>query len=228
MKLLFYNELDPKKIPNFKKVKSFLEADDFRSAEVKKVGNDLYRAKLDRSNRLLFSLRVYGGQTYALILECIPNHAYEKSRFLKRDAPIDEDKIPAIDALDEEHAESLPYINPNLPTFNLLDKIISFDKAQADVYQLHPPLIIIASAGSGKTVLTLEKMKEWEGDILYVTRSPYLVHNSRNLYFSLGYENENQNIDFFSFQEYLESIRVPKGVDLSYREFSIWHGRQRV
>nr|VFJ58067.1 MAG: Superfamily I DNA or RNA helicase [Candidatus Kentron sp. FM]VFJ67026.1 MAG: Superfamily I DNA or RNA helicase [Candidatus Kentron sp. FM]VFK08198.1 MAG: Superfamily I DNA or RNA helicase [Candidatus Kentron sp. FM] len=228
MKILFYNELNPKGIPNFRKLKGFLEADDFHSAEVKKVGDDLYRAKLDKSNRLLFSLRVYQGQTYALILECIPNHAYEKSRFLKGNAPIDENKIPAIEALDKEQTRPLVYINPDLPTFNLLDKIISFDEIQADVYRLHPPLIIIGSAGSGKTALTLEKMKEWPGDILYVTRSPYLVHNSRNLYFSQGYENEDQNIDFFSFQEYLESIQVPKGQDLSYREFAIWHGRQRL
>nr|VFJ56473.1 MAG: Superfamily I DNA or RNA helicase [Candidatus Kentron sp. DK] len=226
MKLLFYNELDTKGIPNFRKVKSFLEADDFRSAEVKKIGPDLYRAKLDRSNRLLFSVRAYQGERYALILECIANHAYDKSRFLKGDAPIDENKIPAVKDPGGEEAAPLVYVNPNLPTFHLLDKILSFDEAQAAVYQLQPPLIIIGSAGSGKTALTLEKIKEWEGDVLYVTRSPYLVHNSRNLYFALGYENEAQNLDFFSFQEYLESIRVPEGMDLSYREFVLWHQRQ--
>ena len=37
MRVLLYNELDPAEIPNFTKLKTFLEADDFRSAEVKKV-----------------------------------------------------------------------------------------------------------------------------------------------------------------------------------------------
>ena len=83
MKVLLYNELNPARIPNFPKLKGFLEAEDFRSAEVKKVGENLYRAKLDRSNRLLFSIRRYKEEAYALILEYIANHAYEKSRFLR-------------------------------------------------------------------------------------------------------------------------------------------------
>lgn len=228
MKVLLYNELDTGKIPNFKKVKTFLETDDLRSAEVKKVGDDLYRAKLDRSNRLLFTIKSYRSQAHALILEYIPNHAYEKSRFLSCDAAIDENKIPAVEQLEEAETQPLVYVNPALPTFNVLDKIISFDQAQADIYHLQPPLIIIGSAGSGKTAVTLEKMKEWVGDILYVTRSPYLVHNSRNLYFAQGYDNEDQNIDFLSFQEYLESIQVPQGRELSYREFALWHSRHRV
>ena len=228
MRVLLYNELNPGKIPSFKKVEAFLEADDFRSAEVKKVGDNLYRAKLDRSNRLLFAIHSYKDEAYALILEYIANHAYENSRFLNSGASIDENKIPAVDSPAAVEARPLVYVNPRLPSFNLLDKIISFDQAQAEIYRLQPPLIIIGSAGSGKTALTLEKMKEWVGDILYVTRSPFLVHNSRNLYFAQGYENEDQNIDFLSFQEYLESIHVPQGRELSYREFAQWHGLQRV
>lgn len=228
MKVLLYNELDPARIPNFRKVKRFLETDDLRSAEVKKVGDNLYRAKLDRSNRLLFTIKRYQDHPHALILEYIPNHAYEKSRFLKSDAAIDENNIPAVEKLEEAETQPLVYVNPELPTFNLLDKIISFDQAQADIYHLQPPLIIIGSAGSGKTAVTLEKMKAWIGDILYVTRSPYLVHNSRNLYFDQGYENEDQNLDFLSFLEYLESIQIPHGREMSYREFAQWHGRHRV
>ncbi len=228
MRVLLYNELNPSKVPNFEKVEAFLEANDFRSAEVKKVGDNLYRAKLSRSDRLLFAIHSYKDEAYALILEHIAGHAYEKSRFLSTGASINEHKIPVVDSLAEVQARPLAFVNPRLPSFNLLDKIISFDEAQAEVYRLQPPLIIIGSAGSGKTALTLEKMKEWVGDILYVTRSPFLVHNSRNLYYAQGYENEDQNIDFLSFQEYLESIHVPQGRELSYREFAQWHSRHRV
>jgi len=77
-------------------------------------------------------------------------------------------------------------------------------------------------------VLTLEKMKEAVGDILYVTRSPYLVHNSRDLYYAAGYANEDQQIDFLSFQEYLESIQVPAGREMHFREFSAWFARRRM
>ena len=228
MKILLYNELNPNKIPNFKKMAAYLEADDFHSAEVKKVGDNLYRAKLDRSNRLLFAIHRFDEERYALVLECIANHAYEKSRFLSRNAAVDEDKIPLIKDPGKVLPEPLVYINSRLPTFNLLDKIISFDDVQKAIYDVLPPVIIIGSAGSGKTVLTLEKMKETVGDILYVTRSPYLVHNSRDLYYATNYQNEDQQIDFLSFGEYLESIHVPKGREIPFREFAQWFNRHRT
>lgn len=228
MDVLLYNQLNPRKIPNFKKMKGFLEADDFRSAEVKKVGDNLYRARLDRSNRLLFSIYRYEDQPYILALECIEQHAYDKSRFLRRGATVDESKIPAVDHPQRVEAEPLVYLNPKLSTFNLLGKVISFDDAQQAVYSLQPPLIVIGSAGSGKTALTLEKMKEAPGDVLYVTRSPYLVHNSRNLYYSLGYENDDQDISFLSFAEYLASLRVPEGREISFRDFDQWFVRHRA
>jgi UvrD-like helicase family protein len=228
MKVLLYNELDPAKIPNFAKMRRLLEAGDFRSAEVKKVGDHLYRARLDRSNRLLFALRRYQGETYVLALECIHQHAYEKSRFLSHGATIDEAKIPDVPAPDQAEADALPYVNPGTPVFHLLDKVLSFDEAQEEVYRVPPPLIVIGPAGSGKTALSLEKMKEAVGSVLYVTRSRYLVHNSRNLYYSLGYANEAQEIDFLSFDDYLQSIHVPPGREVSFRAFAHWVGRQRL
>ena len=228
MEVLLYNQLNPRKIPNFKKMKGFLEADDFRSAEVKKVGDNLYRARLDRSNRLLFSIYRYQEQAYVLALECIEQHAYDKSRFLRHGTTIDENKIPVVDSPVKAEPEPLIYLNPKLPTFNILDKVISFDDVQQAVYTVQPPLIVIGSAGSGKTALTLEKMKEAPGDVLYVTRSPYLVHNSRNLYYALDYANDNQDVSFLSFAEYLASLRVPEGRELAFRDFDQWFTRHRA
>ena len=93
-------------------MKGFLEAGDFRSADVKKVGHNLYRARLDISNRLLFSLYRYQDHTYILVLEYIAHHAYNKSRFLRRGGTIDESKIPTLDHPDQAVAEPLAYINP--------------------------------------------------------------------------------------------------------------------
>jgi hypothetical protein len=229
MKILIYNELDTHKVPNFSKMSHYLEAGDFQSADVKKVGDNLYRAKLNKEDRLLFSIYRYQGEAYLLLLECILNHAYEKSRFLRGHATIDENKIPALSApTDIEATTSLAYINPNHSTIHLLDKILSFDEAQHQIYQLQPPLIIIGSAGSGKTALTLEKMKQTTGDILYVSRSPYLVHNSRNLYYAFNYDNENQTLDFLSFDDYLASIHVSATKEMPFREFESWFTRHRT
>lgn len=227
MKTLVYSDLNTKKIPNFTKVQRFLEADDFQSAEVKKVGDNLYRARLDRSNRLLFAIYRYQDVAYILLLEWIANHAYDKSRFLKRGATIDEDKISIMAHPPATAGEPLTYLNSKLKTFNFLDKVISFDGDQDAVFKLQPPMIVIGSAGSGKTALTLEKMKEAPGDVLYVTRSAYLVHNSRNLYYALDYENDAQSVDFLSFEEFLSSIKVPDGEEMPYREFIAWFGRHR-
>ena len=227
MQVLHYHGLSPGRIPNFAKVKSFLEAGDFRSADARKVRDNLFRVRLDRSNRLLFSFARHGGDTYILLLEYIPNHAYDKSRFLARGAAIDEAKLPALPAEAAQQAEDLTYVNRRRRSFNLLDKIISFDDAQHEAYAWPPPMMVIGSAGSGKTVLTLEKMKTAQGRVLYVTRSPYLVERSRETYFGLNYENEDQDIGFLSYQEFLESIRVPETREMTFAEFARWFARHR-
>ena len=228
MQVLLYNQLNAQSIPNFHKMKGYLEAGDFRSADVKKIGENLYRARLDRSNRLLFSLYRYQDETSILVLECIAHHAYNTSRFLRRGATIDESKIPTVDHPDQATAAPLAYLNPQLPTFHLLHKVISFDDAQQAVYTLPPPCIVIGSAGSGKTALTLEKMKDAPGEVLYVTRSPYLVHNARTLYYALAYANDAQDVSFLSFAEYLASLRVPQGREMGVRDFTQWFARHRA
>ncbi len=228
MQILFYNELPQHGIPGLAKFRKAIEADDFASADVRKVGDNLYRARLTRSDRLLFSLHRHGGQCYCLVLEFIANHAYDKSRFLARGAAIDEDRIPAVAAPPAADVPSVAYINPHSATVNLLDKMLSFDDAQQAIYELPPPLVIIGSAGSGKTALTLEKMKHAVGDILYVSLSSFLVQSARNIYYARDYQNEDQEVEFLSFREFLESLRVPAGRELVFAEFEAWVRRQRA
>ena len=192
MNILIYNELNTKNITGFSKLSQYLANDDFRSADVKKIGDNLYRARLNRSDRILFAIYCYQGKHYALILEYIKNHAYEQSRFLHRDVVIDEDKIPTLEQLPATIDANLPYINPQNSHFSWLGKFISFDPHQQSIYAQPSPLIIIGSAGSGKTALLLEKMKLAKGDVLYVSLSPYLVKNARDLYYAQHYENEHQ------------------------------------
>lgn len=228
MKVLLYRGLHPEAIPGFEKLVGYLAADDFRSADVKKVGVNLYRARLDRSNRLLFSLYRHAGERCALLLEYIPQHAYEKSRFLTRGVSIDEERIEPADVAVADEAPGLGYLNPAVQRFHLLDKVLSFDDDQEAVYRQPPPLVIIGSAGSGKTALTLEKMKDAMGDVLYVTRSPFLAQNARDLYYAHGYANDEQQVDFLSFRDFLESIHVPQGREITPRVFAEWAGRQRL
>jgi len=225
LKILEYAGLETSGVgQQYNKIIGFLERDDFYSAGVKKFAeHDLYRAKLDAANRLLFRIATFKGERYALILEVVLNHAYDKSRFL-RGARIDETKIPAIEEsqLAKEGLPSLAYMNPSQRRFHLLDKVISFDPGQQEIY-LHPvPIIIIGPAGSGKTAITLEKMKQARGQVLYVTLSRYLADNSRNIYYANHYENNDQELSFLSFREFLETMRVPEGREITYRIFAGW------
>jgi superfamily I DNA/RNA helicase/Txe/YoeB family toxin of Txe-Axe toxin-antitoxin module len=231
MEILYYNDLDDSKVKKtFAKVVEQLKDGNFRGAEVKKMANTgYYRARLDDENRLLFKFARHEGRSYLLLLEVILHHRYEDSRFLKG-AAIDEAKITALDKpeqVEDQDFARLPYVNPRSRKFNLLDKAISFDDDQQELFRLPTPLVVIGSAGSGKTALTLEKIKTLRGNILYVTLSPYLVENSSNLYYSYQYQNDKQEIDFLSFREYIDTMRIPPGRELTFQAFDAWFTRHR-
>ncbi len=229
MQLLKYNEFSAKGLSSkLKKVEKMLREGDFKSAEVKKIKHlGYFRAKLDRENRLLFKFAKHEGETYILLLEVIPNHEYDKSRFL-RGASVKENHFSEVagpEDVEEDAVEPIRYVNQASKRFHLLDKVISLDSDQEEIYNLPAPLIIIGSAGSGKTALTLEKMKGYPGHVAYVSLSPYLVENAQRIYESYRYENPKQEIDFLSFREYLEGIQIPKGKELEYRSFERWYER---
>ncbi|MEO8012302.1 MAG: hypothetical protein ABI650_11705, partial [Dokdonella sp.] len=229
MRFLTYAGLEPGRLQAaFDKVRAAIERDDWRSAEVKKLESaPYYRAKLDAANRLLLTFVRHGGEAACLALEIIANHDYAKSRFL-RGARLDETRIAdATDAGIAADAAPVRYLHPGRSEFHLLDKVVSFDDAQEAVYRLPPPLVLVGSAGSGKTALTLEKLRHAEGSVLYVTQSPWLARNARDLYFANGFENPAQEADFFSWREFLETLKVPPGREIGFAAFRDWFARHR-
>ncbi|HQC94245.1 MAG TPA: AAA family ATPase [Aquabacterium sp.] len=238
MHLLLYKDLDLRRVkPAFDKVRAAIEADDFRSADVKKLNaGPYYRAKLDYANRLLLQFaRVAEGEgstTVCLALEVIENHAYDKSRFL-RGAVVDEAKIerePAMDAAAPALASDttpLRWLGPGRTQFELLDKPIVFDDAQDSAYRHPAPMVVIGAAGSGKTAVTLARLREAEGRLLYVTLSAYLAQSARALHAALGFDNPKQEVDFLSYRELLETLRVPPGREVTLPAFASWSARHR-
>jgi hypothetical protein len=232
VKILEYIGLDTSGVrASYRKVADAIARQDFRAAQVKKLANlshgKFYRAKLDDANRLLFTLIRHNDEVCVLMLEVILNHDYDKSRFL-RGAAIDESRIPDIDA-DEaiKDAQSVRYLHPERTAIHLLDKPISFDDTQDAIYRQPPPLIVVGSAGSGKTALTLEKLKHAEGEVLYVTHSSFLAQSARDLYYANGFEHGGQEAVFLSYREFIESIRVPPGREATWRDFAGWFARMR-
>lgn len=231
MDVLRYNDLAPGKLKkSFEQTVKHLRAGDFRAADVKKMPNaGLYRAKLDDTNRLLFRIARYGDRTCLLLLEIVHNHAYDKARFLNG-ATVDETKlVPVLNeaAIQPADITAVSYINPRHDTFHILDKVLSFDDSQAEIIGLPLPLIVMGSAGSGKTALTLEKLKTLPGRVLYTTLSPFLTENARQLYYAYNYENDAQEIEFLSFHEYLSTIEVPDGQEVTFSLFEQWIWRYK-
>jgi len=227
MRIRLYDGIDAARIPNFARFRRAIEKDDFAAASIGKIGDNLYRARLGKSARLLFSFYRDAERVECLVLEHLPNHEYEKSRFLARGVTVDESRLQPLATPGDVEPEPLVYLNPATERFHVLDKVLSFDDEQQTIFELPPPLVVVGSAGSGKTALTLEKMKQALGDVLYVSLSPYLVESARALYHANGYVNEDQQVDFLSFEEFLESVRVPPGREAVYADFERWFVRNR-
>lgn len=228
--ILYYNQLDSKNVKkNFDKVLEQLSRGDFKSADVRKMTNTgYYRARLNIKDRLLFSFASYSEKKYLVLLEVIGNHEYSKSRFLRGALLPEENEMFAISSVNDVKAEDikqLNYVSESAQSIHILNKFISFDETQQAIFGLHPPLIIIGAAGSGKTVLMLEKLKQLSGNVAYISLSNYLVENARNMYYSHGYENESSEVDFLSFQHYLESWQIPEGKEINFRVFEQWFNR---
>ena len=238
MRLLQYRDLNLRRVKvAFDKVKRAIEADDFRSADVKKLhAGPYYRAKLDYANRLLLQFarvdRDGGSETVCLALEVIENHAYERSRFL-RGAAVDETHIEREQVTEAgatglvADAAPLRWLGPGRTQFELLDKPIVFDDAQEQAWEHPAPLVLIGSAGSGKTAVTLARLRAAEGRVLYVTLSAYLAQSARALYSAHGYENPKHEVDFLSYRELLETLRVPSGREVTLPAFTAWCERHQ-
>ncbi len=226
MRLLEYGELNVAGLKQkYTKITLLLKKGDFSGAQVKKLSNTpYYRAKLDHTNRILFKFVKHNNERCLLILEVIREHAYEKSRFLQNHGTIKEEEFNLL--TQEESEECLTHLNDSNDTVHFLNKILSFDDIQESIFTIKPPLIIVGAAGSGKTALTLEKLKQLPGQVLYVSQSPYLTESARNLYYSENYQNDAQEIEFFHYQEFLESLKIPQGKPLSFSSFETWAKKQ--
>lgn len=244
MRVLLYKDLDLKRVKTaFQKVRAAIEAGDFRTPSIKKLhGTPFWRAKLSAADRLLLQFVPVGGQTVCLALEVILNHAYEHSRFL-RGAAVDEARIerepdanPTDTAALTAHepgllttgVPALRWLHPQHDQFELLDKPLMFDDTQDAVCRLPLPVVVVGSAGSGKTAVTLTRLREASGRVLYVTQSAYLAQSARALYDAHGYTNPQQEAEFLSYREFVETLKVPAGRELGFAAFAAWFERHRA
>ncbi len=186
MRLLTHHHLDTQRVKSqFAKLQQAVARDDFKSPHLKKLSPMPYwRFKFDQTNRLLVQFARHGDETVCLALEVNLNHDYANSRFL-RGASLQWDQIDVDDANVNANSSAptpdtdttpLRYLQPQRSDIHVLDKVLSFDDTQQAVFDTPAPLVLVGSAGSGKTALTLEKLRQARGRVLYVTQSAFLAH----------------------------------------------------
>jgi hypothetical protein len=228
MRFLTYEGLHPGDLAaKVERVRVAIERDDFRSPDVKKLNVGAYhRAKLDGANRLLLQFVEAGGEKACLALEIIRQHAYDRSRFL-RGAPVDEARIDAEPPAAPE-PQPIRYLHPTRAEFLHLGKPLSLDDAQDEALRKRPPLVVVGSAGSGKTALLLERLRRVPGRVAYVTESRWLAEMARGLYVAFeGAPADQDQADFLSYQQLLETIEVPAGRPVGFRDFLGFFERHR-
>ncbi len=209
------------------KVRAAIERGDLRSPDVKKLNHGpYYRAKLDDTSRLLLQFVRCNGETVCLLLEVIAHHAYDKSRFL-RGAAVDEAKLEPLTPPTEADCQSLRYVHPSRPEFLMLDKPLSLDDAQWAALEQPPPLVVVGSAGSGKTALLLQALRRASGRVAYVTESRWLAEASQALYLAYDGAPEDQEADFLSYQQLLETVHVPAGRPVTFGDFRGYFARHQ-
>lgn len=193
----------------------FLKNGDFKSANSKKLSNSNYfRAKINSKGRLLFQFTYINGISYILLLELLPNHEYESSQFLKGKKFFEEDFIFNQSNIDKNLSDE--------KYFQYTGKFIIFNKIQENILYTKPPLIIVGSAGSGKTSVAIEKLRTLKNNVLYLSLSQELVNNAKTIC------GNYENIDFLSFEQFTNNIEKQEGKVIDFYLFKKWAYNNKI
>ena len=220
MRVMLLEGLSPgKHKKSLQKVIEQIGRDDLRSCDMKKLAEGPYhRAKLDYDSRVLVRFGRRDGETICFVLEIIEGHAYERSRFL-RGARFDESKLEAAAPIEApDVTPAVRYLHPTRDRFHFLASPISLDDAQDSALRARAPLIVLGSAGSGKTAVTISRMRSTPGTVAYVTQSAFLAETARRL-FEQGSEEDERDVEFLSFAELLASHRTQPGRPITFARF---------
>ncbi|KTD16763.1 hypothetical protein [Legionella jordanis] len=173
---------------------------DYQAADLdlKKLrGHRIYSARINHSDRLLFTTVWLGKKPYLLLLDVILNHDYQKCRFLKpavltnyleshssqfTGKILDEEFIRLNESipLAQQNNEPLQYIG--LEYYNQM--YLELTDRQQTIRKASLPMVVSGPPGSGKSCvawsLLIQAVKQKEqlsGPIVYVTQSETLKSN---------------------------------------------------
>lgn len=228
------------------KIKNFVDEKEFiLDKQIKKIDstNRLYKLRINKADRLVFSVDGYGEQK-TIRIHTIGNHKLgEKSHMEQRIQQYVSQSDVTFKSLSLDNVEIEPYKNdliqkkmyePNLYyAWNDydLERIKNNPKAklwwylddeQASVAKMRGPVVLKGSAGSGKTTIALYRLMGWKNhrpqtQSLYLTYSEKLKNNSKDLYASLSCQSSG--VEFQTIEEFLLSFVVNRKEIIDFNDF---------
>lgn len=218
--------------------------------ETLKGHRDIFSYRLNRTERLLFTTMLVDGHRYLLLLEHLPTHDYQKSRFLRSGVLnrylINHGEALAADAQTFEPVIDAPDVLQGLedidaPSITLdyyKNKFIQLSHVQEEVFMARLPVVISGVAGSGKSCVAMgllsddtqryirDKLDE-PRKILYVTESFQLALSMERAWEDLPVAQhlpQHLTIEFKTYDQLLHSLDEINGKTVVDRaDFEEWY-----
>ena len=198
----------------------------------KMVQYRIYKSRINKKDRLFWTTTLVDGIPHMLILDVILNHDYQKSKFLKKgvlDAYLekraqgflDDDKVMEAMAEETEETEETKETKETEKSFveahhkeqaYYYDQaFIIFNDEQNNALQLPMPMVVSGPAGSGKSCVLFELLRNMRNSmpenelkpILYVANSPFLVAHLQQMW---NTEADDRRVIFKSYDTLVTSL----------------------
>lgn len=208
-------------------------ASDLEKLNTQHSSHPIYSFRLNDKARLLFTTYISQKKSYLLVLEYLPEHDYQKSRFLRKGVLrhyLDKISSAATESTSSDAIVFQPVLEKSsYPTFEAsgdapprqcaLDyfnqQFIQISSMQHATLHTPLPLMIMGAAGSGKTYVALSLLRQCieqhDSDepkrILYVTKSDHLVNEIKALwdafYLPCTTQSISMTVDFMTYHQVL-------------------------
>ena len=211
---------------------------------------DIFSYRLNQASRLLFTTIVVGGNRFLLLLEHLPKHGYETSRFLR---------AGVLNRYLEHHEEGMAaaaeeFYDVQEPpdALNGLARVdgaataldhhregfIQLSDLQQGVLHARLPVVISGVAGSGKSCVAMSLLSNdvyahrhsqsaLPRRLLYVTASPFLVESIKRDWLNLPVAQDlpaGMVVEFKHYDELLDELGLLHGKTLvDCAHFNAWY-----
>ena len=198
--------------------------------------NPIYSFRLNQTERLLFTTH----QGYLHVLEHLPTHDYQKSRFLKKGVLRHElerlalgEEMPVLFSVmqaDEERPTFKPSVGTTVVGLDYYQQqfIALSDEQSCATQTMALPLVINGAAGTGKTLVGLSLLSNalqanaGQGRYLYVSQSQRLVTDMQANWVGGFASDDTHSVQFKTYDALLPD-RERTSIDF----FNRWYGLQK-